>query len=70
MGYVMPMSTKQKPRLGRPPGQDYPHLLHVRISDEMKEALEGIQDSRLDRPNMTALVREAIALLARQAEAR
>ena len=56
----------EKKRLGRPPGQEFPHLLHVRISDDMKLELDRIQDARLDHPNTTALVREALALLIRR----
>lgn len=51
---------------GRPPGQEFPHLLHLRITDEMREALEEIRNSRLERPNMTSLAREALAELIRR----
>jgi predicted transcriptional regulator len=64
------MSTTAKPKMGRPPGQEFPHLLHVRISDDMKVELDRIQDARLDRPNTTALVREALALLIRREKQR
>ena len=57
----MCMSTKHKPRMGRPPGQKFPHLMHIRINDEMREALESIRDSRMDKPDITGLVREAVA---------
>lgn len=60
------MSTIDKPKMGRPRGQEFPNLLHVRISDDMKQELERIQDARLDHPNITALVREALALLIRR----
>lgn len=52
--------------MGRPPGQEFPHLLHLRITDEMREALEEIRNSRLERPNMTSLAREALAELIRR----
>lgn len=56
------MSTRKKPIRGRPPGSgEQEHLLHVRISDAMKTGLESIRERRLDSPNLSALVREALA---------
>jgi predicted transcriptional regulator len=53
--------TQQPKRMGRPPGSEFPHLIHVRISGDMAEWLEQIADDRMDKPTMAALVREAIA---------
>jgi predicted DNA-binding protein len=53
--------TQQIKRMGRPPGSEFPHLIHVRISAEMAEWLGQIAEDRLDKPTMAALVREAIA---------
>lgn len=51
-------------RMGRPPSENpFTDLLHVRITGEMSEWLDQIADSRLDKPTVTQLVREAIAML-------
>lgn len=51
-------------RMGRPPSEKpFTDLLHVRITGEMSEWLDQIADSRLDKPTVTQLVREAIAML-------
>jgi len=55
------MSSTQKPRMGRPPGQKFPHLLHIRLSDEIRDELKKITDERMDQPDMAAVVRELLA---------
>lgn len=57
------MAKSTKKRMGRPPGADFPHLIHVRISDSMKETLDNISAERLDRPSSAQLVREALMAL-------
>lgn len=48
-----------RPR-GRPAGKDYPHLVNIRMSDDMIEALDAIRKRRSDKPNRTVLVRELL----------
>lgn len=57
------MAKGTQKRMGRPPGSEFPHLLHVRISDEMKLALGGITGRRMDRPSTAQLAREAFSML-------
>lgn len=47
--------------MGRPPGSEFPELLHIRISSGMAEWLDQIADDRMDKPTVTHLVREALA---------
>ncbi len=49
-------------RMGRPPSASKAeHMVHVRLTDELKSDLERIRDERLDRPGLSALIREALA---------
>lgn len=61
--YLSPMAKSTTKRMGRPPGSEYPHLLHVRISGGMMKALDEVSDERLDRPTTAQLVREGLTLL-------
>jgi predicted DNA-binding protein len=47
--------------MGRPPSENpRSRLVHVRLSEEMGAALDEIRLSRLSRPDISSLVREAI----------
>ena len=59
----MGMAKSTQKRMGRPPGSEFPHLLHVRISDGMMTALDEITQNRLDTPSTAQLVREGLAML-------
>lgn len=55
-------TTPRRP--GRPPSDSpFDRLLHIRITGDMDEALTVISEERMDRPTVTQLVREAIAML-------
>ena len=56
------MTKPQKTRMGRPPGQKYPHMIHLRITDEMRSDIEEIIASRsATDPDMAVVIRELIA---------
>lgn len=55
------MSSKDKPRMGRPLGSKFPHLVHLRIGDDMRDEIESIMGRRLDMPDMASVLRELIA---------
>lgn len=52
---------KERKRIGRPPGSEFPTLLHVRISKEMADSLDEISSLSLERPATAHMVREALA---------
>lgn len=58
-------------RMGRPPGTaEHEALVHVRLSRDLKVALDDIRLARMDRPSLSALIREAMANYVAQCEAR
>tara|TARA_R110000822_G_scaffold62916_6_gene154855 strand:+ start:576 stop:851 length:276 start_codon:yes stop_codon:yes gene_type:complete len=65
LGYLCVMA-KQKTavRMGRPPGTaENEHLIHVRLPDDLKAALEKLRDDvgvNDDRPSLSRLIRIAL----------
>lgn len=56
------MSTKDKPRMGRPPGSKFPHVVHLRIGDAMRNEIEEYAAKRINMPDMASVMRELIAV--------
>lgn len=58
------MSKTPKPptkrRMGRPPGVEHHQIVHLRLSDDLKAALERIRETRRDGPTLSALIRLAV----------
>lgn len=55
------MTKPQQKRIGRPPGSDFPNLLHIRISDEMLAELRALAKDRMDKQPTAHVVRELLA---------
>lgn len=54
---------KPKARIGRPPGNKrYDQLIHVRIPGAVHDEMKEIAASRRDQPDITTMVREALAM--------
>ena len=51
------MDKQKTKRMGRPPGSEFPHLIHVRISEEMMTGVQEMAEKRMDRPTTAQLVR-------------
>ena len=64
-------NTAKARRLGRPKlDSGRTRLVHVRLTDELADRLEGVRRSRLDRPDISSLVREALAEFVQKEEGR
>ncbi len=62
--YMRHMKRATARPLGRPSGTaEHEHLVHVRLSQALKDELDTIRAQRLDGPNVSALIREALAML-------
>lgn len=48
-------------RMGRPPGADFPQLLHIRLSGEMLSEIRALAKNRPDRQPTAIVVRELLA---------
>ena len=46
--------------MGRPPGVEHHQIVHLRLSDDLKAALERIRETRRDGPTLSALIRLAV----------
>lgn len=49
-----------KKRIGRPPGQEYGDLIHVRIPSELRARVDAARDKLPDKPTMAVFVRQAL----------
>lgn len=47
--------------MGRPPGQKYGDLIHIRIPDDLRVRVDAACQALPDKPSLAAFVRQALA---------
>lgn len=47
-------------RIGRPPGQKYGDLIHIRISEDLRVLVDEVRESLPSKPSLAVFVRQAL----------
>ena len=55
-------------RMGRPPGQKYGDLIHIRIPDVLRARVDEVRESMPDKPSLAVFVRQALVDAVKKAE--
>lgn len=54
--------------MGRPPGQKYGDLIHIRISDDLRAMVDAAREAMPDKPSLAVFVRQALVDAVKKAE--
>lgn len=47
-------------RIGRPPGQKYGELIHIRIPEDLRAMVDEAREAMPDKPSLAVFVRQAL----------
>jgi len=55
-------------RMGRPPGQTYGDLIHIRIPEDLRLRVDAARQALPDRPTLAVFVRQALVEAVKKVE--
>lgn len=55
--------------MGRPPGQNFGDLIHIRIPEELRQRVDSARQAMPDHPTLAAFVRKALVDAVKKVEA-